>query len=98
MIHEVMVLDHSGPAFGMILYGAAMKLLVMGALLVRLALPFQTGSAALDLLLFLSGLLGLAVLIGVIESTMARLRLPRVPQVLVGTTLLSIFALVLVLR
>jgi hypothetical protein len=29
---------------------------------------------------------------------MARLRLPRVPQVLVGTTLLSIFALVLVLR
>ena len=23
MIHEVMVLDHSGPAFGMILYGAA---------------------------------------------------------------------------
>src|SRR6516225_7416332 len=26
MIHEVMVLDHSGPAFGMILYGAALKL------------------------------------------------------------------------
>src|SRR5262249_1998771 len=24
MIHEVMVLDHSGPAFGMILYGAAL--------------------------------------------------------------------------
>lgn len=98
MIHEVMVLDHSGPALGMILYGAAMKLLVMGALLVRLVLPLQTGSLALDLLLFLLGLLGLAVLIGVVESTMARLRLPRVPQVLVGTTLLSVFALVLVLR
>ena len=98
MIHEVMVLDHSGPAFGMILYGAALKLMVMGALLVRLALPVQTGSIFLDLLVFLAGLLVLAVVIGVVESTMARLRLPRVPQVLVGTTLLSIFALVLVLR
>ena len=28
MIHEVMVLDHSGPAFGLILYGAAVKLFV----------------------------------------------------------------------
>jgi formate hydrogenlyase subunit 4 len=98
MIHEVMVLDHSGPAFGMILYGAALKLMVMGALLVRLALPVQTGSLFLDLLVFLAGLLALAVVIGVVESTMARLRLPRVPQVLVGTTLLSVFALVLVLR
>lgn len=98
MIHEVMVLDHSGPAFGMILYGAALKLMVMGALLVRLALPLQTGSALLDVLLFLAGQLALAVLIGVVESCMARLKLPRVPQVLVGTTLLSVFALVLVLR
>src|SRR5712692_8943937 len=32
MIHEVMVLDHSGPALGLILYGAAMKLFVFGAL------------------------------------------------------------------
>ena len=39
MIHEVMVLDHSGPAFGMILYGAALKLFVFIALVVRLALP-----------------------------------------------------------
>ena len=98
MVHEVMVLDHSGPALGMVLYGASMKLMVMGALLVRLALPVQSGSMLLDLLIFLVGLLVLAALIGVVESTMARLRLPRIPQVLIGTTLLSIFALVLVLR
>ena len=98
MIHEVMVLDHSGPALGMILYGASLKMMVMGALLVRLALPWQTGWWLSDVLLFLAGLAALAVLIGVIESIMARLRLPRVPQVLVGTLLLSIFALVLVLR
>jgi formate hydrogenlyase subunit 4 len=98
MIHEVMVLDHSGPAFGMILYGAAMKLFVLGALVVRLALPWQTGSLPGDAALFIAGMLLLAVLIGVVESIMARLRLVRIPQILIGTTLVSIFALVLVLR
>jgi formate hydrogenlyase subunit 4 len=98
MIHEVMVLDHSGPAFGMILYGAAMKLFVLGALVVRLALPWQTGSLPGDAALFIAGMLLLAVLIGVVESVMARLRLVRIPQVLIGTTLISVFALVLVLR
>jgi len=98
MIHEVMVLDHSGPAFGMILYGASLKMMVLSALLVRLALPWQTGWWLSDAAVFLAGLFCVAVLIGVVESTMARLRLPRVPQVLIGTSLLSIFALVLVLR
>ncbi len=98
MVHEVMVLDHSGPALGMVLYGAALKLMVMSALLVSIALPLRTDSMLLDLLIFLAGILLLAVVIGVIESSMARLQLPRVPQVLIGTTLISIFALVLVLR
>src|SRR5439155_26675541 len=52
MIHEVMALDHSGPAFGMILYGAALKLFVFGALVVRLAFPLSTGSPWLDAPLF----------------------------------------------
>src|SRR5262249_45455772 len=56
MIHEVMVLDHSGPAFGMILYGAALKLLVFAALVVRLALPFASGTAWIDWGLFVAGL------------------------------------------
>jgi formate hydrogenlyase subunit 4 len=98
MIHEVMVLDHSGPAFGMVLYGAAMKLFVLGALVVRLALPWQTGNRLGDAALFILGMLLLSVLIGMVESIMARLRLVRIPQVLIGTTLVSVFALVLVLR
>ncbi len=98
MIHEVMVLDHSGPALGMVLYGSALKLMVLGSVIVRLALPLQTGYRFSDALVYLAGLILLAVLIGIVESTMARLRLVRVPQVLIGTMLISIFALVLVLR
>ncbi len=98
MVHEVMVLDHSGPALGMILYGAAMKMFVLGAVLVRLALPWETGFLLTDALLFVAGMLLLAVVIGVVESTMARLRLVRIPQVLIGTTMMAAFAVVLVLK
>jgi hypothetical protein len=46
----------------------------------------------------MAGMLGIAAAIGVVESVMARLQLVRIPQLLIGTTLISIFALVLVLR
>lgn len=97
MIHEVMVLDHSGPDFGLILYGAAMKLLLSGAMVLNLLLP-ASGNLIVDLLAFCGGLLLLAVAVGLVESAMARLRLIRVPQLLIGTTLLSFFGLILLLR
>jgi formate hydrogenlyase subunit 4 len=98
MIHEVMVLDHSGPLFGMVLYGAAVKLFALGALVVRLALPFDMGAAWADWGIFAAGMVGLAVLIGVVESTIARLRLKQVPSLLVGACLLSAFGIVLLAR
>jgi formate hydrogenlyase subunit 4 len=98
MIHEVMVLDHSGPAFGMILYGAAIKLFVFGALVVRLAIPWATGLPWLDWPLFVGGMLVVAAAIGVMESTMARLRLTHVPILLVAACLLSAFGVILVVR
>jgi formate hydrogenlyase subunit 4 len=98
MIHEVMVLDHAGPAFGFILYGAALKLAVFATLLVTLLIPYRPGSAVLGLAVFAGGLVGTAVVVGLVESSMARLRLVRVPQLLVTATLLAGFAVVLVLR
>ncbi len=98
MIHEVMVLDHSGPAFGMILYGAALKLFVLGALFTNLILPFKTGNMLLDWGIFIAAMVYLAVLIGLVESVMARLRLVRIPQLLVAATILSAFAMLLVVR
>ncbi|MCC6525389.1 MAG: NADH-quinone oxidoreductase subunit H [Polyangiaceae bacterium] len=98
MIHEVMVLDHGGPALGMILYGAAMKLFVLGAVVVGVALPASSGNAWLDWLLFLGGMLGCTVLVGVVESIMARLKLVAVPKLLVTACLLSAVGLVLLVR
>jgi len=98
MIHEVMVLDHSGPALGMIQYGAALKLFIFGSLLVRLALPLTTGHLWLDWPMFVGGLLVVAVGIGVVESTMARFRLTHVPVLLVAACLLSAFGIILLVR
>jgi formate hydrogenlyase subunit 4 len=98
MIHEVMVLDHSGPALGMILYGSALKLFIFGALVVRLACPVTTGFLWLDWPVFLGGMAVVAAAIGVVESTMARLRLTHVPLLLVAASLLSAFGLILVVR
>lgn len=98
MIHEVMVLDHSGPAFGIILYSAALKLFVLGAVFINIALPVATGNPLLDWGVFVIAMLVLAVSIGVVESVMARLRLVRIPQLLVGATILSAFAMLLILR
>lgn len=98
MIHEVMVLDHGGPDFAFVLYAAALKHWVLGSLFVSVAIPLRSGFAVLDLAVFLVGMLALGILAGLVESIMARLRLLRLPQLLLGAGSLSTVALVLLLR
>jgi formate hydrogenlyase subunit 4 len=98
MVHEVMVLDHSGPALALIHYGAALKLFAFSALIVRLALPVATGRLWLDWPVFLGGVFILAAVVGVVESTVARLRLTQVPILLFAAALLSGFGFVLLMR
>jgi formate hydrogenlyase subunit 4 len=98
MIHEVMVLDHSGPAFGMILYGASIKLFVFGAIIARIAFPYGGAIASIGWALFIAKMVGIAVLIGIVESVMARLRLTQIPSLLVTACLLSAFGIVLMAR
>jgi formate hydrogenlyase subunit 4 len=94
MIHEVMVLDHGGPDFAFILYGAVLKLWLFAALIVGMVLP-ATGNPWLNLLFAVGGMLVVAVTVGVIESVMARLRLLIVPQLLVGAGALAAVAFLL---
>ncbi len=98
MIHEVMVLDHSGPDFACILYSSALKLWLVGALIVSLLVPVHEPHVWLNLAAAMAGMVGLAMLTGLIESTMARLRLLQVPQLLVGASVLATLALIQVLR
>jgi len=98
MIHEVMVLDHSGPLLGMVLYGSAVKLFVLGTLLLHILFPFQSGNAGLDWLIYMAGMLVLAMAVGVVESIMARLRMRYVPYLLIAATLSCGFGFILLVR
>ncbi len=91
MIHEVMALDHGGPDFAFILYGSALKLGLMAALLVGLVVP-PTGVPIVETLMHLGAMVVLAIVVGLVESSMARLRLVRVPQLLVGAAALAALA------
>jgi formate hydrogenlyase subunit 4 len=93
MIHEAMVLDHSGPPLAAILHGAAMKLLLFSVLLVQAVLPvgkLPAGAAAGVLVL---GVLGVTVAVGLVESLLARAAFRRVPLLLTTAFLLCVFAL-----
>jgi len=97
MIHEVMVLDHSGPDLGYIHYAAALKLWILGGLLVGLAVPVRSGIVWLDGLAIRRGMPVLASVIGMIESGMARYRLAHVPQFILGAAPLSAVGFILIL-
>jgi formate hydrogenlyase subunit 4 len=98
MIHEVMVLDHSGPDLALLLYAGALKLAIFAALVIALLMPRTTLPVATWLAILLAGLLAVALAVGAVEATTARLRLPRVPLYLAGASALAGFGLLLVLR
>lgn len=80
MVHEVMILDHSGPDLAAIQLGTAIKLFVGCSLIATLLNPWA-GSASL-----LAGAANLGVcavvaaFLGSVESLLARLKLRAVPQ------------------
>jgi formate hydrogenlyase subunit 4 len=98
MIHEVMVLDHSGPPFAAILHGASVKLLLFAVLLVQAVLPMGELSPPVAVGVLMSGVLVVTVGVGLVESLMARLAFRRVPLLLTTAFLLCLFALLIAWR
>jgi formate hydrogenlyase subunit 4 len=95
MIHEVMVLDHSGPDLALLLYGGALRLTLFAAIIVGVLIPRASLTAGVSTALMIGGLALVGVGIGVVESVMARFRWPRVPLYLAGGSALALFSLVL---
>ena len=98
MIHEVMALDHSGPLLGVILYAAALKLFVLGTLLLHVIAPLTARAMWIAVPQFVVEMLGLAVTIGVVESVMARLQMRHVPYLLTAAMLFCGFGFLLLVR
>jgi formate hydrogenlyase subunit 4 len=96
MIHEVMVLDHSGPDFALILYANALKLGLFASIIGSLLA--QRSGTATGLLMLGVSFVALGMAIGMVEASMARLRLPKVPLFIAGGSALALFGLILSFR
>jgi formate hydrogenlyase subunit 4 len=97
MIHEVMLLDASGPDLGLITFAAALKLQLYCTLLANLVVPLRPAAPLAQMALVLGGTFAVAAVVGVVESVTARLRLRHVPKLLIGAGALVATALILTL-
>ncbi len=79
MIHEVMILDNSGPDLAFIQYASSAKMVILASLIPNLIIARGT-SLLTWIILYLIIITVSAILIGLIESLMARLRLIHLPQ------------------
>jgi formate hydrogenlyase subunit 4 len=99
MIHEAMLLEYSGHYLALIEWAVALKQLVLMTLLVNIFFPvgvgsgFTTASLATGLIAFLAKLLLLALAVVLVETSNAKLRLFRVPELLSVAFILALLAL-----
>ncbi|MDO9584128.1 MAG: NADH-quinone oxidoreductase subunit H [Desulfomicrobium sp.] len=95
MIHEVMVLDHSGPPLAMILHGAAVKLMLFCVFLAQAVLPLSELPLLISVAALAGSVLLITVAVGLVESLTARLAFKRVPLLLTIGFLFCLFPLIL---
>lgn len=95
MIHEVMILDNSGVDLGFITWGAAIKMFLFEALIAALIIPAGLGSLY-SILAFLAVVFVLSVIIGVVESSMARFRMTHVFEFIFVMSITALLILALV--
>lgn len=96
MIHEVMILDHSGPDLAFIEMSAWLKLFFYATLIADLLLPKLTPMMAIPA--FLVIVAAIYFIVGIIESITARFRMKLVPKFILTSFALAFFAVILVLE
>ena len=100
MIHEAMLLEYSGRYLALIEWGASLKQLVLMALLANIFFPVglaadtKPAAVGLGLVYFGAKLIVLAGAVVLVETTNAKLRLFRVPDLLSTAFILATLALV----
>jgi formate hydrogenlyase subunit 4 len=98
MIHEAMLLEYSGHYLALVEWAAAMKLFLFMTLLANLFLPWGMAATAaplailVGLLVFAAKLALLTVALALLETSVAKLRLFRVPELLAGSFALALLS------
>ncbi len=97
MIHEVMILDNSGVDLGFITWGAAIKMFLFEALIANLLLGNLHGVNDLcTILIFLVIVALISIIVGTVESAIARFRMTHVFEFIFIMTITALLILALV--
>lgn len=100
MIHEAMLLEYSGRYLALLEWAAGIKLVVFLSVIANVFAPWgiatsiTPASVVIGMVVYVFKVSALALVIGVIESMFAKLRLFRVPELLGAAFILSLLALV----
>lgn len=95
MIHEVMILDHSGPDLALIELGSFYKLFFYSAFITNIIYPFSSTNGVAGWFIFYIILALLYVAIGLTESIMARFKMDLVAKFILTSFALVFFAAIL---
>ncbi|MGE0222135.1 MAG: respiratory chain complex I subunit 1 family protein [Acetobacteraceae bacterium] len=102
MVHEAMVLEYSGRHLAMIDLAASLKLLAYASLVICLFLPFGLAAGGLSIPAYAAGgtawavkLATAGVLLGILEMSIAKMRVFRVPNFLGAALMLGLLGVLL---
>ena len=97
MIHEVMILDHSGPELAAMQFSAALKMTLYAGLIAALINPFSPTESPLACAFASLGLmLAVALVVGAIESLSARLPMRWVTRYLSIASAAALLAMIVI--
>jgi formate hydrogenlyase subunit 4 len=100
MIHEAMILEYAGPELALVTLGEMMRLGLLLALLANLFFPWGIAVTAsiphimLGLAVLAAKTAAIAGVIAILEVSMAKLRLFRVPEILSAAFVLAVLAVI----
>ncbi|MDD2840290.1 MAG: NADH-quinone oxidoreductase subunit H, partial [Rickettsiales bacterium] len=92
MIHEVMILDNSGIDLGIMSYIAYLKMFIFSCLITTLLIPSDLTLLQFSCF-FIGTICAIAVIIGTLESSIARLRMEYIPRFIFIITYIALILL-----
>ncbi|MBF0362205.1 MAG: NADH-quinone oxidoreductase subunit H [Oligoflexia bacterium] len=95
MIHEVIILDHAGLDLAFITYATSLKLWIFSSIIAHLLIPIDiVGNTLINILIHILAIFIICIIIGIVESTCARLRLIRVQNLILGALVLTFISFI----
>ena len=92
MIHEVMILDSSGPDLGVFEYAASIKFWLFSLIIAKMLFPFPHIGIVGEIIITAILMVAVSITVGVVESIMARCRFAKMPQLMYSAAVIAMIA------